>query len=62
MGTALEEDLREEMELLSELRYETLDRVEAGDEAAVAMVLAVGDLIIDREDELANFDEYEEWR
>ena len=45
--------LREEVETLMRLRNESAERVEAGDEAAVPWLRAVGDLIIDRDEELS---------
>jgi len=45
--------LREEVETLMRLRNEATERVEAGDEAAVPWLRAVGELIIDRDEELS---------
>ena len=53
MGADRDARLREELETLFELRKEALERVEAGDEAAVVLLTAVGDLIIERGRELS---------
>jgi len=45
--------LREEVRVLVTLRNEAVERVEAGDEAAVPWLMAVGQLIIDRDRELS---------